>query len=301
MNPHLARIAGAATASLYPFESHWMELDDGVRMHYVDEGAGDPVLMVHGNPTWSFYYRDLIGGLRDRCRVIAPDHVGCGLSDKPGKYPYILARHIANLERLVLALDLRDITLVVHDWGGPIGLGVAARHPDRFRRLVITNTAGFRAKLMPLAIALCRVPLLGDLLVRGCNVFAGLITRVGIAHQDRVSPAVRQGYTAPYASWADRVAILRFIQDIPMLPRDRSWGTLVELENGLGRLADKPTMLIWGMQDWVFTPAFIGGFLQYFPHAQVHRVRDAGHLVLEDAHERALPWIEAFMAETAVL
>ena len=125
-------------AALYPFESQHHNLGD-VRMHYLDEGAGKPLLMVHGNPTWSFYFRNLVKEFRPRRRVIAPDHIGCGLSDKPQRYRYTLARHAGNLENLILSLDLRDIDLLVHDWGGPIGLSVATRHPERFDKIIITS------------------------------------------------------------------------------------------------------------------------------------------------------------------
>ncbi|MBT3889925.1 MAG: alpha/beta fold hydrolase, partial [Planctomycetaceae bacterium] len=121
----------------YPFQSNFMELDDGNRLHYVDEGSGPPVLMVHGNPTWSFYYRHLVQSLQDRYRAIAVDHVGCGLSSKPQRYPYTLTQHIQNLTLLMEHLELDGVHLVVHDWGGPIGLGMAGKFPEKIRSLTI--------------------------------------------------------------------------------------------------------------------------------------------------------------------
>ena len=157
---------------LYPFQSHFhREPAMGLALHYLDEGSGQPILMVHGNPNWSFYFRDLVRAFWKSHRVIAPDHIGCGLSDKPQKYPYTLAQHIRNLESLVLAQDLQDITLVVHDWGGPIGLGVAGRHPERFKRLVIMNTAAFASERMPFLLHLARVPVVGS------STLAGLVHR----------------------------------------------------------------------------------------------------------------------------
>jgi len=285
--------------ALYPFAPHYLDLDP-IQYHYVDEGEGEPLLLVHGNPTWSFYYRDVIKGMSPHMRVIAPDHVGCGRSDKPQHYPYRLAQHIANLEELVLRLDLRDVTLGVHDWGGPIGLGVAVRHPERFRRLVIFNTSGFRSTLMPPLLSLARIPLFGDLMIRGCNLFALAATYIAIGHQERMRPEVRAGYLAPYDSWANRIATLRFVQDIPLKPSDPSYATLAEVEAGLPLLADRPVMLIWGMRDWVFTPAFLDGFLKFFPAARVHRLDDAAHLVVEDAHERILPWLREFLSGVRV-
>ncbi len=145
----------------YPFESHYLPTPAG-RIHYVDEGRGRPVLFVHGNPTWSFYWRRAVAAAAPTHRAVAIDHLGCGLSDKPQDWGYRLADHVENLERLVLHLDLSNITLVVHDWGGAIGFGVATRHPDRFRDFVVTNTAAFRAPHIPFRIAACRVPGLGE-------------------------------------------------------------------------------------------------------------------------------------------
>jgi len=181
-----------ALGELYPFRPHWLDVGDAgapIRMHYLDEGPRDApaVLMLHGNPTWSFYYRTLIPGLAERCRVVVPDHVGCGLSDKPqeGAY-YALERHIANLEALVAHLDLRDLTLVLHDWGGAIGMGFATRHPERVARLVVLNTAAFYQPALPLRIKLCRIPLVGDVLLRGLNAFARLALRWAVVHRERL-------------------------------------------------------------------------------------------------------------------
>src|SRR5437763_1827424 len=146
-------------------------------MHYLDEGAGEPVVMVHGNPTWSFYYRNLVLALRDRYRCVAPDHVGCGLSDKPddGRYIYSLERRVADLEVLLDHLHLREnLTLVVHDWGGMIGPAFAARHPERVKRLVVLNTAAFhlpKGKPLPRSLWWGRNTVLGTVLIRGFNAF----------------------------------------------------------------------------------------------------------------------------------
>lgn len=288
------------TAALYPFESHALDLG-GVRYHYLDEGHGDPIVMVHGNPTWSFYYRDLVKAFRDTHRVVVPDHVGCGMSDKPQVYPYTLAQHVANLERLVLALDLRDITLVVHDWGGAIGFGMAVRHPERIKRMVIFNTAAFHSDFLPLLLGIARVPVLGDLLIRGCNAFAGLATRLAIAHHERMTPAVRAGYLAPYDSWANRIATLRFVQDIPHAPSHPTYPTLQAIERDLPLLADRPVLMVWGMRDWVFTPAFLQTWMKIYPHAEVRRLHDAAHYVVEDAGERIVGWMDAFLERDVIV
>ena len=148
---------------LYPFEPGSFPCGSA-RMSYVDEGprSDEGVLLVHGNPTWSFFFRELIGRLASAgMRCVAPDHIGMGLSDKPGDYPYRLAVHIANIEGLVAALGLRRVHLVVHDWGGAIGFGLAVRHPGSVGRIVILNTAAFPSPRIPLRISLCRMPLVG--------------------------------------------------------------------------------------------------------------------------------------------
>jgi haloalkane dehalogenase len=270
---------------LYPFQSHYLDVG-GHKLHYVDEGAGRPVLCVHGNPTWSFMWREVVKALRGTHRVVAPDHLGCGLSDKPQDWPYRLRGHIDNLERLVLALDLRDVTLVVHDWGGAIGMGLAGRQPDRIARIAVMNTAAFPSRAMPWRIAACRIPALGPLAVRGLNGFAG--AAVHMATERGLAPDVRDGYLAPYDTWANRIATLRFVQDIPMSDAHPSMATLKEVEAGLSRLADKPMLIAWGEKDWCFTPAFRAEWERRFPRARVVRFEDAGHYVIEDARERVV-------------
>ncbi len=300
-----ARRTVAPFAALYPFEHrfHALARRPDVALHYLDEGPQgpldggvlSPLLCVHGNPTWSFFFRDLVLRERARRRVVAPDHVGCGLSDKPQDDEYTLARRVDDLEELVLALDLRDVTLVAHDWGGAIGFGVATRHPERFSRLVVLNTAAFRAQRIPLRIAACRVPLVGALAVRGLGAFERAATRMAV---ERALPAlVRRGYVAPYDSPAHRVAVHAFVRDIPVRPSHRSYAELVRIERGLERLAHLPTLVVWGERDWCFTPRFRAEWERRFPRAQVLRIEDAGHWVLEDAGERALGRIERFLTE----
>lgn len=269
-------------AGEYPFASHFLDID-GLRYHYLDEGSGEPLLFVHGNPSWSFAWRNLIKEFsRDR-RCVAVDHIGCGFSDKPQDYSYRLENHICNLETLIERLDLRNITLVAHDWGGAIGMGAATRHPDRFSRLVLMNTAAFRSKAIPWRIAACRIPFFGKLAVQGLNGFAGAATFMAV--EKPMSPAVKAGYLKPYDSWQNRIATLRFVEDIPLSPSHPSYPTLAAIEEALPTLARKPMLLVWGMQDWCFTPAFLEEFEQRFPNAETLRLADAGHYVFEDAAE----------------
>ncbi len=280
---------------LYPFLPREIEVD-GHRYHYVDEGHGEALLLVHGNPTWSFYWRDLIRPLSARYRVIAVDHIGCGLSDKPRKYPYRLAQHVENLGQLVEQLELDNVTLLAHDWGGAIGIGAALAAESRFRRFVMFNTAAFRSQRMPWRIRVCRAPYLGRLAVQGLNAFARAATRMAVAHHQRMTPAIRAGLLAPYDRWSHREAIYRFVEDIPLSPDHPSYETLLHIERGLPRLAAYPWMFIWGMRDWCFTPHFLQRFLEFYPTAEVHQLADAGHYVVEDAHERIVPLVEQFLA-----
>ncbi len=285
---------GETWRGLYPFASQFLDLD-GVNYHYVDEGAGPTLLLVHGNPTWSFHWRNLILALRSRCRLIAVDHIGCGLSDKPLGYPYRLSQHIENVGRLIEHLDLDDVTLVGHDWGGAIGLGAVLGNRERFSRLVLLNTAAFRSQRIPWRIRICRTPLFGPLAVRGLNAFARAALWMAVCRHEKMTAEIRAGYLAPYDNWAHRIAIQRFVDDIPLSPRHPSYATLVEIERGLPALANLPTTLIWGMRDWCFTPHFLERFIEYFPTADVRRIADAGHWVMEDACEQVISIVERFV------
>jgi haloalkane dehalogenase len=284
----------SAICQLYPFTSRFLDLG-GARLHYVDEGTGPVIVLVHGNPTWSFYFRDLISGLRDRYRVIAMDHIGCGLSDKPQKYPYTLATHIGNFSRLMDHLELDSVSLGVHDWGGPIGFGWATQNPARVERLFVFNTAAFLGGKMPLRIRICGWPVLGPLLVRGFNGFCRAAIFMAAKNKSRMTSEVAAGYLAPYNSWANRIAILRFVQDIPFGPHVPSHAVFQQIESNLGAVSDKPMTIFWGMQDFCFTPGFLSQWTQHFPEAIVHRFEDAGHYVVEDAGERILTIVRGEM------
>ena len=283
----------------YPFEGRFLDLD-GIRMHYLDEGDGPPVVMVHGNPTWSYYYRHLVLALRESHRVVVPDHIGCGLSDKPGEdaYPYRLERRVEELERLIDHAELDGkVTLVVHDWGGIIGMAWAVRHPERVERLVILNTSGFHlpaGKRVPLSLRLSR-SVLGAFLVRGLNLFCRGALRY-CATQRRLTPGERRAYLAPYDSWDHRLAVHRFIQDIPIRPTDPGYDTVSEVQAGLDHFRNTPTLLLWGMRDFVFDPSYLEEWERRMPHARVHRYEGAGHYVLEDAREEILSLVESFVS-----
>jgi haloalkane dehalogenase len=280
----------------YPFASRYAELAAG-RMHYLDEGPRDaPVLlMLHGNPTWSFFYRHLVKELSRDHRVIAPDHIGCGLSDKPQDYDYTLAHHIENLEALLCALELRSLTLVVHDWGGAIGMGLAVRRPELIQRFVVFNTGAFPADRMPWAIGLCRIPGLGAFAIRGLNAFARGALMSCVVHKERITEEVRRGYLLPYDSWKNRVANLRFVQDIPMNEEHPGYPLLVEIGEKLSQFEGHPMLICWGAKDFVFDDWFFEEWKRRFPRAEAHYFIDAGHYVLEDAHERIVPHLRRFL------
>jgi len=280
----------------YPFASNYLELGSQHRYHYVDEGAGEPVVMVHGNPTWSFYYRRVISLVAASARAVVPDHLGCGLSDKPQDYEYRLQQHIDNLETLLNdKLNLSGITLIVHDWGGAIGMGYAVRNPERIRRIVVLNTAAFLLPQCPLRIRLCRLPLFGTLAVRGFNAFARAAIYMASANAGNMPAEVRAGYLAPYNNYRNRIATLRFVEDIPLGPRHPSWKVVSAIQKKLHLLEDKPMLICWGKQDFCFTEDFLAIWQQYYPAAHTHLFADAGHYVLEDAWDRIEPLLCEFI------
>jgi cis-3-alkyl-4-acyloxetan-2-one decarboxylase len=293
-----AQAAGvpAWLARLYPFSPKSIRTPGGARMSYLDEGprGDEAVLMLHGNPTWSFYYRDLVRKLSKGIRCVAPDHVGMGLSEKPAGYAYTLVSRIADIESLVSELGLRKIHLVVHDWGGAIGFGVAARNPGRVGRIVIQNTAAFPSDRIPARIALCRTPFLGAFIVRGLNGFAEPATWMAMASR-RLTWEERKGYLHPYGGWADRIGVHRFVRDIPLEPSHPSRPALEEVARGLPGLAAHEKMILWGTRDFCFDETFLSRWREIYPDARVDRLERAGHYVLEDSGIEGLAKIADFL------
>lgn len=278
---------------LYPFEPHLHPTAEG-NLHYVDEGQGDAIVFLHGNPTWSFFYREVILALRSRYRCLALDHLGCGLSDKPQQAHYRLAGHIERALSWLQSLQLKRFHLVVHDWGGAIGMGVAKAIPDQVHSLTILNTAAFPFPSIPPRIAACRIPLLGKLAVRGANLFAVKATELTTVQP--LSPAAKDGFLFPYGSWANRVAIHAFVKDIPMSKRHPSWQCLYEIGDSISRWRKHPVQIIWGMQDWCFHTGILDEWQRRLPEAVVHRIDDAGHYLIEDAPETVIGLLSEFLA-----
>lgn len=290
----------------YDFASHRFQVRPGIRMHYLDEGPrdGEVVLALHGNPSWSYYWRHLVRGLRDRYRVVVPDHVGMGLSDKPDddrdalpRYDYTLQSRVDDLQALLEHLGIDGpLTLAVHDWGGMIGFGWALERMPRVRRLVVLNTAAFpmpAGKPMPWQIALGRDYNIGELVIRGFNAFSAGASWLGV--ERRMPRAVRRAYVAPYDSWASRISTVRFMQDIPLRPGDRAWPLVEASGQRLREYADRPAFIGWGLKDFVFDRDFLARFRSDWPQAEVHAFEDAGHYVLEDRHEVLVPAIRDFL------
>ncbi|MCG8563523.1 MAG: alpha/beta fold hydrolase [Desulfobacterales bacterium] len=286
---------------LYPFESRALDIN-GHELHYVDQGDGTPVVMVHGNPTWSFYYRHLIQGLTPEFRAIVPDHMGCGFSDKPSPeaYDYTLASRVADLDALISkTAPLGKVNLIVHDWGGMIGLAWAMENINRVNKIVVTNTAGFflpREKRLPTALWMTKfIKGFGRGAIQGCNGFAGSALFVG--SERRLPCPVKKGLIAPYNSIKNRIATLKFVQDIPLAPGDKAWPIVDRVSKTLHRLEPEQLLFLWGARDFVFDLSFYREFRRRFPQSQAHCFEDAGHYLFEDKPEETLTLIRDFLAQ----
>lgn len=280
-----------------PFKSRFVDIQ-GHRMHYFDEGNGEPLVLVHGNPSWCFMFRRLIPLLTPAFRVLVPDHIGCGLSDKPEDrdYRYTLSRRVSDFERFLDLMQIEKTSLVLHDWGGPIGISYAVRNPKRIDKIALFNTAGFllpRGKSIHWTLRWCRRSLLAALLIRGANAFSVGATQLGISK--RLSRDVRKAYQAPYNSWKNRIAVLRFIQDIPLDAGDPAYEYLEETQEKLTRLKDKPLAIFWGEADFIFDLDFLAEWVRRFPDAEVHRYSEGGHYLLEDCFDVVAPELKEFL------
>jgi haloalkane dehalogenase len=285
----------------YPFTPNRFQVRPGIAMSFLDEGPrdGEVIVMLHGNPSWSYYWRHLVLGLRDGYRCIVPDHVGMGLSDRPddAHYAYTLQSRIDDLDALLKHLGIDGpVTLAVHDWGGAIGFGWALRDPSRVQRLVITNTGAFplpAAKRFPKRIAMGRDSRLGGWLIRRFNLFARGAARFGT--ERKLSKDVREAYVGVYDGWNNAISTLRFMQDIPLGEGDAAWPLVKAMQAALPAYADRPAFIGWGLRDFVFDRHFLDGFRAALPNAEVHAFEDANHYVLEDRHEVLVPAIRDFL------
>ena len=278
-------------SDLYPFTSRYADVD-GARVHYVDEGEGPPLLLLHGNPTWSFLYREIIKGVRDRFRCIAPDYPGFGLSRAPAGYGYKPAEHAAVIERLVEQLDVRGATMMVQDWGGPIGFSVATRRPDRFAAFVIGNTWAWpKTDLGTQAFSRLMGGPIGGYLILRRNFFVEKAVPGGVRRRD-LPPAVMDAYRGPFPTPASR-------RPVHVFPREILAGRpfLAEVERGLPALRDRPALIVWPTNDVAFREPERRRWEQTFPNHRTVALEGAGHYIQEDAPEEIVAairdWSEA--------
>jgi pimeloyl-ACP methyl ester carboxylesterase len=279
----------------FPFKPRYLRSGD-VRLHYVDEGPRDgrPLLFAHGNPTWSYLWRRQIADLSGRGhRCVAFDHMGFGRSDKPPHLRvYSLQAHVDNALALVDALDLRDVLLVAHDWGGPIGLGALLQRRERLRAVVLMNTWAWELpSFLPPFLREFRTEGLGEILALGGNLFVESIPG-GMARRD-VDPVMMEAYRAPFPDYWSRAGILAFQREIPLTERDRSAPLMGSIHERLPDL-EVPVLLVWGLRDPVFQRVFLDQWRELFPAARTVELEDAGHFLVEDRPEAVTEAIASF-------
>jgi cis-3-alkyl-4-acyloxetan-2-one decarboxylase len=282
---------------MFPFAPHYTVVN-GVHMHFVDEGRGEPVVLLHGDPTWGYLYRRFIPTLSRRRRCIVPDHMGMGKTDTPASpAPYRLCHHIANFEALMLELALTDVTLVLHDWGGPVGLGAAIRHPERIKRLVLMNTwasAPWPGAPFPRVLEIIRSER-GERFVLERNGYLEPALRGTTHHPERLTEDVMAAYKAPFPTPETRLALLCWSRDIPVAETDPSYAEMKRIEHNLARFRDHPVLLIWGMRDPVLPESVLRWWQRLYPQAVSHEIGDASHFLQEDAPEEVVDRLEAFL------
>jgi haloalkane dehalogenase len=275
----------------YPFVSNFFELDSKNQMHYIDEGHGDVVIMLHGNPTWSFFYRNVIKNLSKTNRVIVPDHLGCGLSSKNEHYDYTLKNHIDNVEKLVKHLKIEKYSLIVHDWGGAIGLGLATRAPEKVEKIIAMNTAAFTSSEIPFRINILRNPI-GEFVIRSMNGFA--LPATFMAVNKKMSPVIKKGFLLPYNNFENRIATAKFVRDIPLSKDHTTYPILKDIEDHLIDIKS-PILLLWGEKDFCFNMNFYQRWQDFFPTAAKKSFPNAGHYLLEDEYENVFKEIKNFL------
>jgi cis-3-alkyl-4-acyloxetan-2-one decarboxylase len=281
----------------FPFAPHYFRVN-GFDMHFIDEGKGEPLVFLHGDPTWGYLWRKMVAPLSRNHRCIVPDQMGMGKSGNPREpNPYRLRHHVANLEALLLGLDLSNLTLVLHDWGGPVGLDVAARHRSRIKRLVLMNTWAFApwpGGPLPRLLDIIRSAR-GEKFVLEKNGYLGPALKGTTYHAERITPTVLAAYSAPFPTPESRLALLCWSRDIPLEERDPSYADMKRIESTLPECADIPTLLIWGMRDPVLPPSVLKMWQEKLPCATTVEIEDASHFLQEDASEQILTSIEDFL------
>jgi len=264
---------------LLPYNSHSVTVQ-GFKMHYLDEGSGPVVMLLHGNPTWCFLYRKLIEKLRKEYRVIAPDFIGMGLSDRAPGTRFRAIDRVDQLQEFTEKIELDRFSLVMHDWGGSIGTMLATRVADRIDRLVYLNTTLTETEALPPLIKFAAAPVIGKFLTKYTKQFLRFTTNLGVSR--KLSKEVRAGYYFPYKTAERRAAIWEFVDDIPFDSSHPSYAMMLKLAEGLPRLANHPVQIIWGLKDPCFHREMLNKVARHFPKALVYEIPEASHLVLED-------------------
>ncbi|MFX0133394.1 MAG: alpha/beta fold hydrolase [Candidatus Hodarchaeota archaeon] len=289
----------------FPFKPNIKEIN-GFDMHYVDEGKGEPIVCVHGEPTWGYLYRHFITELSKNNRVVVPDHMGFGKSDVPQDKPYVLARHVDNLTKLLLKLDLKNITLIMQDWGGPIGFGFATRNPDLIKRLIILNTGvGVFPEGTPpwyQDTKLEGVPDLGNEEIYNKTLsdmknFIPIMFKYAIYNQKKVTPIMLKAYTTPFPNKESSIGAVAFPKDIPIGFSHPSANFMLETFKNLKKLSDRPKILIWGLKDPIFPKIVIDLWKSIYRDLKnsTHFIENASHFLQEDASEEIINYIKSFL------
>jgi len=281
----------------FPFTPHYHHVN-GFDMHYVDEGSGEPIVLLHGDPTWGYLYRKFIPSLARQHRCIVPDQMGMGKSGaSQALYPYRLRHHINNLESLLLHLDLHQITLVLHDWGGPVGLGFAIRYPERIKRLILTNTWAFASwpgGSFPRLLTIIRSER-GEKFVLEKHGYLEPALIGTTNHPENLTEVVMDAYRAPFPTPESRRALLCWSRDIPVSEADPSYAEMQQIEAALPLFTNTPILLLWGMRDPVLNVSVLRIWQRLYPHATTYELADASHFLQEDAPEQMVRWIKEFL------
>ncbi|MBD3227884.1 MAG: alpha/beta fold hydrolase [Candidatus Lokiarchaeota archaeon] len=281
----------------FPFKPHFKKIN-GFNMHYVDEGNGEPIVLLHGEPTWGYLYRKFITHFSNTNRVIVPDHMGFGKSDVPEDKRYVLKEHVDNLTKLLLELELENITLVMQDWGGPIGFGFATEHPDRIKRLVIMNTSVGVAKenrrlwFESMVENGTYEQLMGNMKLFIPQIMFGFFEKK-ISREEK--KLLKKAYVAPFPNKKYCLGAKAFPLDIPKGKNHPSSEIMQKIRDRLNLLKDKQKILIWGMKDRIFPPKIINVWLKIYPNIEIHRINDASHFLQEDAPEEVISIITNFI------
>jgi len=290
----------------YPSESSCYTSINDRQMHYLEGGIdkAETIVMVHGNPSWSFYYRHLFTALCKTYHCVVPDHIGMGLSEKPSdeQYSFTLQQRVDDLDALLSNLEVSDkITLIVHDWGGMIGMAYATRYPEKIKCLVISNTAGFhipQGREVPWQLKLSRIALIGSFLIQGLNAFCrGAV--IQCVTRNKMTKDIKDAYLSPYDSWANRLSVLRFVEDIPLDEKHPTYELVDQVDKNLEQFSQLPILVCWGLNDFVFDQYYLTEWKKRMPNAEYHEF-DAGHYLLEDAGDDVIPIIESFLEKNVL-